>query len=107
MLLVTGAPAVLIPGPLCCRKPFCKTQTWLWFFSHSLQMEHFESPVESSGCKVLLLKTSQFFIKNKPRSREQTWGCWPEGIWAGVDWEFGVSRGKLLHTHQINNKVLL
>ena len=28
------------------------------------------------------------------------------GEW-GIDWEFGVSRYKLLHTEWINNKVLL
>jgi len=28
------------------------------------------------------------------------------GGWGGKDWEFGISRGKLLHTGWINNKVL-
>ena len=40
--------------------------------------------------------------------REQTCGCQGgEGSEGGMDWEFGVSRCKLLHTEWINNKVLL
>ena len=30
-----------------------------------------------------------------------------EGVGRGVEWEFGVSRCKLLHVEWINNKVLL
>ena len=43
--------------------------------------------------------------KQTHRHREQTYGC----QWGGgrVDWEFGVSRCKLLHIEWINNKVLL
>ena len=37
------------------------------------------------------------------RPREQTCGC--QG--RGMDWEFGVSRCKLLHLEWINNKILL
>ena len=45
------------------------------------------------------------FMKQKQthRHREQTCGC-PGG---GMDWEFGVSRRKLLYIEWINNKVLL
>ena len=33
--------------------------------------------------------------------------AWVEGVWGGMDWEFGVSRCKLLYIQWINNKVLL
>ena len=40
--------------------------------------------------------------------REQTCGCHGrEGIGRGKDWEFGISRCKLLYIEWINNKVLL
>ena len=29
-----------------------------------------------------------------------------EGAWEGKDWEFGISRGKLLYIGRINSKVL-
>ena len=38
------------------------------------------------------------------RRREQTCGCWGLGVCAGVDWEFGISRCKLLYTEWINNR---
>ena len=41
--------------------------------------------------------------KQTHRHREQTCSC-QEG---GKDWEFGISRCKLLYTEWINNKVLL
>ena len=41
--------------------------------------------------------------KQTHRQREQTCGC--EG--GGMDWEFGISRCKLLYIEWINNKVLL
>ena len=36
------------------------------------------------------------------RHREQTCGCQREG--GGMDWEFGVSRCKLLHIEWMDNK---
>ena len=30
-----------------------------------------------------------------------------EGVGGGMDWEFGISRCKLLYIGQVNNKVLL
>ena len=44
--------------------------------------------------------------KQTHRHREQTCGC--QG-WGGgsMDWEFGVSRCKLLHIEWMDNKVLL
>ena len=36
---------------------------------------------------------------------EQTCGC--QGGGSGMDWEFGLSRGKLLHLEWISNEVLL
>ena len=44
--------------------------------------------------------------KQTHRYREQTCGCQGGGWGTGKDWEFGVSRCKLLHTEWIN-KVLL
>ena len=47
-------------------------------------------------------------MKEKPAHthREQTCGC-QVGSGEGMDWEFGISRGKLLYIGGINNKVLL
>ena len=47
--------------------------------------------------------------KQTLRPREQTCcqgGVWREG-WRGKDWEFRISRRKLLYIGWINNKVLL
>ena len=41
------------------------------------------------------------------RHRGQTCGWQGGGAKGGIDWEFGISRCKLLHTESINNKVLL
>ena len=43
--------------------------------------------------------------KQTHRHREQTCGCQGEG--GAVDWEFGISRCKLLYIGWINGKVLL
>ena len=45
--------------------------------------------------------------KQKQTHREQTCGCQGGGGWGGMDWEFRVSRCKLVYTEWINNKVLL
>ena len=46
--------------------------------------------------------------KQTHRHREQTCGCQGGGgCGEGMDWEFGVSRCKLLHTEWISNKALL
>ena len=36
---------------------------------------------------------------------EQSCGC--QGGGSGMDWEFGLSRGKLLHLEWISNEILL
>ena len=41
------------------------------------------------------------------RHREQTCGCQRGGGGRGMDWEFGISRCKLLYIEWINIKVLL
>ena len=47
-------------------------------------------------------------MKHKQTHREQTCGCQRGGgNGRGKDWEFGVSRCKLLYIERINNKVLL
>ena len=43
--------------------------------------------------------------KQTHRHREQTCGC--QGGVGGKDWEFGISRCKLVYIGWINNKVLL
>ena len=45
--------------------------------------------------------------KQTHRHREQTAVAKGEGSGGGMDWEFGISRCKLLYTGWINNKVLL
>ena len=46
--------------------------------------------------------------KQTHRHRDQTCGCQGGGeVGGGMNWEFGVSRCKLLHIEWINNKVLL
>ena len=46
--------------------------------------------------------------KQTHRHRGQTCGCQREGrVGGGMNWEFGVSRCKLVYTGWINNKVLL
>ena len=44
--------------------------------------------------------------KQTHRCREQICGCQGGGGWKGVDWEFGVSRYKLLYIAWINNVLL-
>ena len=43
--------------------------------------------------------------KQTHRHGEQTCCCWWGGGW--LDWEFGISKVKLLYMEWINNKVLL
>ena len=45
--------------------------------------------------------------KQNHRHREQTFGCQGEVGGGGMDWEFGISRCKLLYIGWMNNKVLL
>ena len=45
--------------------------------------------------------------KQTHRYREQTCGFQGGGVGGRMDWEFGVSRYKLLYMEWINNKVLL
>ena len=46
--------------------------------------------------------------KQTHRHGEQTCGCQGgRGAGGGMEWEFGISRCKLLYIEQINNKVLL
>ena len=44
--------------------------------------------------------------KQTHRQTEQTCGCQGGGRWGGTDWEFGISRCKLLYIGWINNNVL-
>ena len=51
--------------------------------------------------------SSKRVVSQTQRHREQTCGCQGGGGWGGMDWEFGISRCKLLHLEWINQKVLL
>ena len=46
-------------------------------------------------------------LTTKQKQTEQTCGCQGEGGGGGMDWEFGVSRCKLLYIEWINSEVLL
>ena len=48
-----------------------------------------------------------FPMKQKQTHREQTWLPRMQGGGGGKDWEFGISRRKLLYIGWINTKVLL
>ena len=50
---------------------------------------------------------NELIYKKENRHREQTCGCQGGGAWRRVDWEFGISRCKLLYIEWTNNKVLL
>ena len=45
--------------------------------------------------------------KQTPGHGEQTCGCQREGGRSGIDWEFRVSKCKLLHLEWISNEILL
>ena len=45
--------------------------------------------------------------KQTHRHGQQTYGCHVGGVVTGMDWEFRVSRCKLLHLEWIDNEVLL
>ena len=46
-------------------------------------------------------------LKQTHRHNEQTCGCQGGMGGSGMDWEFGVSRCKLLHLEWMSNEVLL
>ena len=45
--------------------------------------------------------------KQTHRHRQQSCGCPGEGDRGGMDWEFGISRCKLVYLEWINNNVLM
>ena len=57
--------------------------------------------------KTKVLKNLGAGQKQTHRRREQTCGCQGGGGRGGKDWEFGISRCKLLYTGWTNNRVLL
>ena len=44
--------------------------------------------------------------KQTHRHREQIWGCQGGRGGGGLEWEIGVSRGKLLHIEWVNQDLL-
>ena len=50
--------------------------------------------------------TNELICKTET-DREQTCGCQGGGAWGGTDWEFGISRCKVLYIEGITNKALL
>ena len=63
------------------------------FFSHIMVLR-----------ETYTISKQQNVVSQTHRHGEQTCGC-PQG--GGKDWEFGISRCKLLYIEWINNKVLL
>ena len=56
----------------------------------------------------LKYNTNQLIMKqNRLIDREQTCGYQEVEVWGGMEWEFGISRCKLLYREWISNKVLL
>ena len=53
---------------------------------------------------ILNLFTKQ---KHTHRCRKQTYGYQREKGWRRINWEFGISKYRLLYIKQVNNKVLL
>ena len=53
--------------------------------------------------------TNELIYETETNSQTERTELWPPrwGSRGGKDWEFGISRGKLLYIEWINNKVLL
>ena len=64
---------------------------------------HMTSPL----CGIYNMAQMNLSKKQTHRHTEQTCGCQGGRGREGKDWEFGVSRCKLLYIEWINNKVLL
>ena len=59
---------------------------------------------------ILIYSTNEPICRKKKQTHglgEQTCSCQGEGGGRGMDWEFGVSRCKLLHLEWISNVILL
>ena len=50
--------------------------------------------------------SSHLYLEPLQEPLFKTCGCQGEGAKGGMDWEFGISRCKLLYIEWINNKVL-
>ena len=88
-------------SPSCFHRPLRLNIAFSWhpqssFFPASCQHTH-----AHTSLTALLTKGPSF------RHKEQTCGCQGGGGGRGMDWEFGISRCKLLYTGWIDNKVLL
>ena len=59
---------------------------------------------QSAQGVVTVPHQSDVFYFNQVRHRDQTCGVKGERLSGGMDWEFGVSRCKLLHAGWINNR---
>ena len=58
-------------------------------------------------CLCVAFDGIEFSQSSKLTSATDLWLTRGKGGWEGMEWEFGVSRCKLLHIEWINNKVLL
>ena len=62
----------------------------------------------NTGKSKLTLQMNLFTEKKQTHEHgEQTCGCQRGKEGSGMDWEFGVSRCKLLHLESISNEILL
>ena len=50
---------------------------------------------------------NEVIYETEADSQTQRTDLWLPGGWGGMDWEYGISRCKLLYIAWINNKVLL
>ena len=78
-----------------------------YILSEVSQTEKDNSHVLSCLCGITNTSQMNLPMKQKQTHREQTYGYQRGKVGGGIHLEFGVSRYKLLHTKQINNKVLL
>ena len=54
--------------------------------------------------------TQMNFLQNRNRLTDivnRLMVAWVEGVWGGMDWEFGIGKYKLVHIQWTTNKVLL
>ena len=61
-------------------------------------------PYDTTYMWNLKYNTNEHIYKRKTDTEEKTCDC--QG-WGGMEWEFGISRCKLLYIGWINNKALL
>ena len=76
-----------------------------WSKSEEKDKHHMISPI----CRIWNMAPMSLYTEQKQnlKHREQTCGCQGGGGGTGRDWEFEISRWKLLYLEWISNEVLL